>query len=138
MSWIRVRLRGKVNDLNDGGIWLRSAYNGGAVNGVLLVTGGQLGTFSGFYWHVFQNGAASPQLNPVTVPGIQGTNVSLKIVVHKNTYKLYMAGSSTPLTTLSDSTFTSGTVGLYDFSPNSGASSPRGEAFSDFCFTATK
>ena len=127
-----------VNNLNDGGVWLRSNYNGGAVNGVLLVTGGVFGTFNGFYWHVFQNGVASPQLNPVTVPGIQGTNVSLKIVVHKSTYKLYMAGSTTPLTTLTDPTFSSGSVGLYDFSPNSGAATPRGETFSNFCFSVTK
>ena len=127
-----------VNDLNDGGIWLRSNYNGGNVNGVLLVTGGDIGTNNGFYWHVVTNGVYSPPMQLVSVPGIQGTTVALKIVVKGSTYKLYMAGSTTPLTTLSDSTFASGSVGLYDFSPTSGASSPRGETFSKFCFSETR
>ena len=122
-----------VNDLNDGGVWLRSRWNGGAINGVLLVTGGDTGTNNGFYWHVVTNGTAGPQLQNVSVPGIQGTNVALKIVVKGNTYKLYMNGSGAPLSTLVDSTYASGSVGLYDFSPTSGANSPRGETFSAFC-----
>src|SRR5437868_4815187 len=36
-----------VKDLNDGGVWLRSDYNDGNMNGVLLVTGGDLGTYNG-------------------------------------------------------------------------------------------
>jgi hypothetical protein len=125
-----------VNDLNDGGVWLRSHWNGGAINGVLLVTGGDTGSNNGFYWHVVTNGVPGSQLQNVSVPGIQGTNVALKIVVSGKTYKLYMAGSSTPLSTLIDGAYASGSVGLYDYSPTSGAGSPRGETFSHFCLEA--
>jgi hypothetical protein len=126
-----------VNDLNDGGVWLRSGWNGGAINGVLLVTGGDIGTNNGFYWHVVQNGVFSSPMSPVSVPGIQGSKVPLKIVVKGSTYKLYIDGAKTPISTLVDPTFSVGSVGLYDFSPTSGASSPRGQTFSDFCL-ATK
>ena len=125
-----------VKDLNDGGVWLRSAYNGGKINGVLLVTGGQLGTYNGFYWHVVQNGQFSGQLNLTPYPGAQGSTLKLKIVVKGSTYSLYVGSSKTPLSTLTDTTFTSGSVGLYDYSPNSGAASPRGQVFDDFSISA--
>jgi len=121
-----------VNRLDDGGIWLRSNYNGGNINGILLVTGGKLGTHNGFYWHVFVNGVASPPLNLVDVPNIQGKNVKLRIVVTGNTYRLFINSSATPVSTLVNSTFSSGRVGLYDFSPTDGATSPRGQTFSTF------
>jgi hypothetical protein len=56
-----------VNQVDDGGIWLRSDYNGGAINGVLLVTGGAGGTYPGFYWHTVQNGVFSA---PAATPAI--------------------------------------------------------------------
>ena|SRR5579859_5775584 len=125
-------VRVTVNDLNDGGVWLRSNWNGGNINGILLVTGGNLGTNNGFYWHVFRNGVAGSPLQSVSVPGVQGKIVPIKIVVRKNVYRLYMGTSTTPISTLVDNTYTSGSAGLYDFSPTSGASSPRGETFSRF------
>lgn len=121
-----------VEDLNDGGVWLRSSYNGGKINGVLLVTGGQLGTYNGFYWHVVQNGVFSPEMNFASLPGAQGSTQRLRIVVRGNTYSLYVGGAKTPITSITTSAFSSGSTGLYDFSPNSGASTPRGQVFDNF------
>jgi len=121
-----------VKDLNDGGVWLRSGFNNGNINGVLLVTGGQDGTYNGFYWHIVQNGVFSAAMNMVPVAGLQGSTQRLRIVVKGDTYSLYVAGSKTPLTSITTSAFKSGSTGLYDFSPNSGASSPRGQVFDNF------
>jgi hypothetical protein len=131
----RLTVRVKVVGFNDGGVWLRSAYNGGNVNGVLLVTGGRTASgsdFNGFYWHVVVNGVFSQPLNPVTVPGVQGTTVRIRIVANGNTYQLFIGKARTPATTLVDSTFSSGSAGLYDFSPRNGLPTPRGERFTDF------
>jgi pectate lyase len=119
----------RVNDLNDGGVWLRSNYNGGAINGVLLVTGGELGTFNGLYWHIVSNGNTGAILNQVSIAGLQGSSVNLRIRVKGSTYSAYVGNSATPATTLTTSAFASGSVALYDFSPQNGASSPRGETF---------
>jgi hypothetical protein len=121
-----------INEFDDGGIWLRSSYNGGAFNGVLLVTGGASGSNNGLYWHTVQNGSFSGILNNGIQAGLQGTNHHLTVVVSGNTYSAYLDGSATPITTLTTGLFSAGSVGLYDFSPNSGASSPRGETFDNF------
>jgi hypothetical protein len=118
-----------VNDLNDGGIWLRSSFNGGAINGILLVTGGFTGTFNGLYFHEFHNGITGAALSQVAIPGLQGSDVDLRIVVAGSTYSVFVGSATTPVTTLIDAAFSSGSFGLYDFSPLSGASSPRGETF---------
>jgi hypothetical protein len=106
-----------INSFNDGGIWLRSNFNGGSINGVLLVTGGHLGTHNGVYWHTFTNGAFSAPINTQTQAGLQGSNVQLRVVVSGDTYSAYLNGSSSPLTTLTTNLFASGAAGLYDFSP---------------------
>ncbi len=121
-----------VNGLDDGGLWLRSDYNGGAINGVLLVTGGFGGSFNGLYWHVVTNGVFSGVLNSASVSGIQGSNVHLRVEVIGDTYSVYLDGSSIPLTTLTTSAFATGSAGLYDFSPTSGSSTPRGQTFDNF------
>jgi len=121
-----------VNDLNDGGIWLRSSFSGGSASGVLLVTGGSLGSFNGFYWHTVQNDVFSGLINPQGFDGAQGSDVHLRVTVVGNLYSLFVNGSDTALTTLTTSLFTSGSVGLYDFSPISGASDPRGQTFDNF------
>src|SRR5205814_4308439 len=59
-----------VNDVNDGGLWLRSSFNGGAINGILLVTGGDGGTFNGFYFHEVHNGATGAELSKVSMAGL--------------------------------------------------------------------
>jgi hypothetical protein len=117
-----------VNDVYDGGIWLRSQYNAGAPNGVLLVIGGACGSYTGVYWHVVQNGSPGQCLNEVNVPGLEGSNAKIKVVAKGNTYKAYVNGAM--VTSLTDTTYTTGSAGLYD---NSAA--PQ-ETFSHFCLKA--
>jgi hypothetical protein len=103
-----------VNLLQDGGIWLRSAGN---TNGVLLVTGGHLGTGTGLYWHVVTNGSFSGILNEVTglfTPGV--SNAHIRVEVSGNSYSAFVNGSATAATTLTTGAFATGRVGLYDFS----------------------
>lgn len=118
-----------VNDVDDGGIWLRSAFNGGAINGVLLVTGGNNGNNNGLYWHTVQNGIFSSPLQSVGISGLQGDDVHLRIEVIGDDYSVFIDGSLTAATTLTTNLFASGSIGLYDFSPISGAASPRGQTF---------
>lgn len=124
-----------VNSVDDGGIWLRSNYNGGNINGVLLVTGGFTGSNDGMYWHIVQNGVIAPLMNNVQLPGLQGTNVNLHIEVIGDLYQVFVNNSLTPLTTLDTNLFAAGSVGLYDFSPTSGTSTPRGQTFDNVFIT---
>jgi hypothetical protein len=126
------RVRVDVNDLDDGGVWLRSNFNGGAINGVLLVTGGTNGTSDSLYWHTVQNGAFSPAQQFSFIPGLQDSDIALTIDVVGDTYTAYIDGNPVPATSLTTALFGSGSVGLYDFSPISGASSPRGQTFDNF------
>jgi len=122
-----------VNAFNDGGIWLRSNISGSGISGVLLVTGGKSGSFDGLYWHtVVNDGAVGGILNEAALAGLQGGNHHLRIVVDGNTYSVYVDGALSPLTTLTTALFASGHAGLYDFSPISGASDPRGQTFDNF------
>jgi hypothetical protein len=114
-----------VNDVYDGGIWLRSQYNGGAPNGVLLVVGGACSNYTGLYWHVVHDGSAGQCLNEVNVSGLEGSNAKIKIVAKGDTYTAYVNGAM--VTSLTDSTYTTGSAGLYD---NSAAPA---ESFSHFC-----
>jgi hypothetical protein len=118
-----------VNAWNDGGIWLRSNFNGGNENGILFVTGGNTGTYNGFYWHVVTNGVAQPAFGATPIAGLQGTNHHLRIEVSGSTYSAFIDGSL--VGSIVDATYGSGMVGLYDFSPISGAANPRGETFSN-------
>jgi hypothetical protein len=107
-----------VNNLQDGGVWLRSSLQNGLLNGVLLVTGGNSGTGTGLYWNIVTNNSNTGNLNPVNglfTPGV--SNAHLHIVVAGNTYSVYVNGSTTPATTLTTNSFASGKVALYDFSP---------------------
>lgn len=105
-----------VNNLQDGGIWLRSQEPG---VGVLLITGGHLGTGTGLYWHIITDPQSSggPSYNPVNglfTPGAD--NVHLRVVVVRDTYSVFVNGSTTAATTLTTDAFSHGKVGLYDFS----------------------
>jgi hypothetical protein len=104
-----------INNVQDGGIFLRSTDNN---NGVLLVTGGEIGTGTGFYWHIIQDGVVSGILNPsvsgLVQPGI--SNIHLKIEVVGDNYSVLLNNDLTPITTLTTSLFSSGKVALYDFS----------------------
>jgi len=117
-----------VNDVFDGGIWLRSQYNAGAPNGVLLVVGGACSNYTGVYWHVVQNGSPGQCLNEVDVPGLEGSNAKIKVVAKGDNYTAYVNGAM--VTSLTDTTYTKGSAGLYD---NSAA--PE-EPFSHFCLKA--
>jgi hypothetical protein len=104
-----------INNVQDGGVFLRSTDNN---NGVLFVTGGEIGTGTGFYWHIIQDGVVSGILNPsvsgLVQPGI--SNIHLKIEVVGDNYSVFLNNDLTPITTLTTSLFSSGQVALYDFS----------------------
>jgi hypothetical protein len=106
-----------INNLYDGGLWLRSSYGEGTISGVLLVTGGFTSGNDGLYWHTCVNDICSGALNVVVPdPGLKNTDVHLKVVVQGDEYRVYVNGSNTPATTLSTAQFSSGKVGLYDSS----------------------
>lgn len=106
-----------IVNVKDGGLWLRSSIAGGVRNGVLLVTGGNLGAGTGLYWHVVTDGLFSPNLNEVS--GLFTSGVSdphIRVEVTGDTYAAFVDASATPATTLTTANFTSGEFGLYDFS----------------------
>ncbi len=106
-----------INQLQDGGVWLRSDFNGGNLNGVLLVTGGNGGTGTGLYFHTVQNGNFSSKLNEVGGLFTSGvSNAHLHIEAIGNDYTVYVNGSSTAATALNTDLFSHGRTGLYDFS----------------------
>jgi hypothetical protein len=117
-----------INQVADGGIWLRCDASG--TNGVVLVTGGN-GWGGGnrssnagrsLYWHVITHANYNnpPKLNEAfnvfANPGVD--NVHLHIEVVGNLYSVFLNGSSTATTSLleTDNSFSSGRIGLYDFS----------------------
>ena len=120
-----------VNAVDDGGIWLRSNYNSGLINGVLFITGGENGTYDGLYWAVIQNGGTT-SFGSVIIDGFQGSDVHLRIEVIGNTYSAFVDNSPNALITMTSNVFSSGSVGLYDYSPISGATTPRGQTFDNF------
>ncbi|MCK6476606.1 MAG: hypothetical protein L6Q35_07220 [Phycisphaerales bacterium] len=92
---------------NDGGVWLRT--NAAGNTGVLFVLAHQQA-----YWHTVTNGSFSGSLN--AAPAFStGQNLHLRLTVVGDTYRAYLNGSSTPITTLTTSAYPSGRVGLYDF-----------------------
>src|SRR5262245_40732885 len=103
-----------INDVRDGGIWLRSVDN---ANGILLVTGGGGSGFTGLYWHIVTGGNTGAILGLVTnlfTPGVSDPHI--RVTVSGNTYSAFVNGSAVAATTLTTSTFSSGRAGLYDFS----------------------
>jgi len=113
-----------VNQLQDGGIWLRSAPN---VNGelgafgVLLITGGLGGYGNGLYWHIDDGEGLDPILNMNEPLGLNGADVHIRVEVRGNTFSAFVNGSQIPATVLQldpaqAAMFASGFVGLYDAS----------------------
>ena len=113
-----------VNQLQDGGIWLRSAPN---VNGelgafgVLLITGGLGGGGEGLYWHIDDGAGLDPILNLNEPLGLNGEDVHLRIEVRGNVFSAFVNGDQTPAAVLEldpihASMFAQGFVGLYDAS----------------------
>ncbi|MCE9619177.1 MAG: hypothetical protein K8R92_04640 [Planctomycetes bacterium] len=116
-----IDLEVDINDVADGGVWLRC--DEGGQNGVLLVTGGNgwgFGNSGGgrsLYWHIVHNGSAGPIINSVNAPFNPGvTDVHLRVTVVGDIYSVYLDGSATPMTTFTTNAFPRGRVGLYDFS----------------------
>ncbi|WP_309383586.1 hypothetical protein [Cerasicoccus frondis] len=105
-----------INDVTDGGVWLHSTEAGGTSigrAGVLLVAGAGGGDL---YWHVVSDGTTYGSslniANGVFTVGVSDPH--LRITVVGDTYSVYVDGSLTPATSLTDSTFSSGQVALYD------------------------
>lgn len=131
-----------VNNTADGGIWLHS--DGTNRNGVVLVTGGDgygqgvrggnAGT--GLVWEVIQNGVGGPGLSLATDAITPGDDYTLTVTVVGDVYSAYLNGSPTPTTVLTNSTFPSGEVGLYDDQPGPGGSGPA-QSFSSFSLQGT-
>src|SRR5207249_404561 len=100
-----------INNVSDGGIFLRMAPVPGTtlgVQGILLnlkvPDGGPK-----IYWHIFYDGNnASPPLNISYLS--YGNNPHVHIEVSGNTYSAFLNGSSTPATTLTTTEFSSGRV----------------------------
>lgn len=114
-----VTLEVDVNALADGGVWVNG--DGTNQNGVLLVLGGDgYGPSNGgqggtaIYWHVVQNGVFSGALQRVSGVFTPGEDYHLKVTANGNQYQAFIDGSATAATTLTDTTFTGGRVGLYD------------------------
>ncbi|HMM72961.1 MAG TPA: hypothetical protein PKC22_12230, partial [Rhodocyclaceae bacterium] len=78
------------------------------------------------------NDAYSVPSGHLSIPGIQGSNQHLTISVLGNQYTACVGSDCS---SLSSSLFASGSVGLYDFSPVSKQSSPRGQTFDNFRVT---
>ncbi|HEY1685263.1 MAG TPA: dockerin type I domain-containing protein [Tepidisphaeraceae bacterium] len=124
-----------INSIGDGGIWLRT--DGSNQNGILLVTGGDSygagarGGYAGteLYWHIVSNGNYSSPTNIAYGVLIPGNNYALTLTVRGDTYKAYVNG--TLETTLVDSTYSHGDVGLYDYQPGPGGFGPP-QTFDNF------
>lgn len=101
-----------INSVWDGGVFLRSEYNGGLFNGISLITGGQGGGGRGVYWHEWINGVHTPILNHSGTLFSSGNNIDLRIDVKGNTYSAYVNGVLA--TTLTSSLFSSGKVALFN------------------------
>jgi hypothetical protein len=103
-----------INDVHDGGVFLRSDFNGGGFNGVTLITGGNGGGGTGLYWHVWVNGNSGAILNPTSSLFAQGDDIHIRIEVSGNVFSAFLNGSTVAATTLTDSTYTAGDVALFN------------------------
>ena len=125
-----------VNGLGDGGIVVRQ--------GITLVLGG-LGYGQGarggnagtaIYWGDGNN----PQQNQVNGVFIPGNTYTITVTDVGNTFSAFINGSSTPVTTITDSIAgPDGVVGLYDDQPNTTTGNGFGTptTFSNFSLTGT-
>ncbi len=127
-----------VTAVCDGGIWLRS--DGTNRNGILAVLGGN-GYGSGLrdgnagksiYFHRVIDGNYSPALAQVDSVFVPGTDHSISIDVTGSSYTV--SSDSVVKTTLIDTTYSSGQVGLYDFGP---IGEPVKQSFSNFALSGS-
>jgi hypothetical protein len=109
-----------VNEVNDGGVFLRSRLcDNGQVEGVLLVIGGWNGSHNGVYWHEWDCSGHGPILGMVEIPDFQGTNAHVLVAVDDSTYSAYVNDSNEPTSSIVTNRFVSGSVGLYQYLPQS-------------------
>ena len=101
-----------LNNIGDGGIWLRSNNLPGTsigVEGILLVI-----RSGDMYWHVTSGGAGyGSSIGVIGNPFTAGTSGHVRIEVAGDVYKVYVDGSAIAASTLTDGTFASGRVALY-------------------------
>ena len=81
------------------------------------------------------NGAFSRVQQPVGIPGLQDSNIQLRIDVVGDTYSAFVKRNAVAATTLTANLFASGSAGLYNFSPTNGAAFPLGQTFDNFSIT---
>jgi hypothetical protein len=102
--------------VRDGGVFLHSQRcENGAVEGVLFVVGGYVGSYNGCYWHICSCDGVSAPLNHAEVPGLQNSNVRIRIVVSGDVYSAYLDDAVEPLTSLTTDSHPSGSVALYEY-----------------------
>lgn len=101
-----------INNVYDGGVWLRSHENTGSVgvSGVLLVSKG-----TGLYWHVVTGSSYGGILNSVGGLFAAGSDIHLRVTVSGDVYSAYLGSGTTPVTTLTTDVFSSGRVALYQY-----------------------
>lgn len=102
-----------INQARDGGVWLRSANTAvGSVGatGILFVLAG-----GAAYWHEVTTSGYGAILGSAGGAFTAGDDVSVHIEVSGNNYAAFLNGNAAPITTLTNATFASGLVGLYDF-----------------------
>jgi hypothetical protein len=116
-------------NLQDGGIWVRSAESSSSVgrSGVLLVTGGATLTGTTLYWHIVPPGGGYGASLEHSVPFINSgsTDATIRVTVQGNVYNAYINDSTTPATTITTDLFPAGEVALYDYSPSQGVDAVR-------------
>jgi len=129
-----------IRQVCDGGIYLR--WNPTSQSGVLLVTGGEgwgVGLTNGnigrdLYWHTVHNGSFSGATNLASNVFTPGQNVHVRVVVQGNVYQAYVDGVLR--STLVDSSFPHGRVGLYDFAPANAINQAFDQRFDNVRLTA--
>jgi hypothetical protein len=106
-----------INDVQDGGIWVRSSPAPGTaigVKGVLLVTGGGPNNGTGIYWHVVTDGQSYGSvigaMAGLFTPGSTDAHITVSFV--GDTYRAYVNG--TLMSTITNGSFDVGCVALYD------------------------
>ncbi|MDA1251424.1 MAG: FG-GAP-like repeat-containing protein [Planctomycetota bacterium] len=103
-----------VNNVNDGGVFLRStAFDPAEPSGVLLVTGSPTTSGTGLYWHIVTNGVEGPALQVTAGLFQAGDDISIRVTVVGDTYSAYVNGSEVPDTVLTTSMFNQGRFALY-------------------------
>jgi hypothetical protein len=109
-----------IQNVRDGGIWLRSSPAPGTALGIQGVSL-NLKTVDGpprIYWHIVTDGTEyGIPLN--VVPTAYGNNPHIHVEVSGNKYSAFVNGARTAATTLTTSLFSCGRVALYEFSGQS-------------------